>query len=286
MRPTLQLATILWQRASDKYGLPSPTPASLAEFLSEACGVDPESAQALSWGEEVDLKPTEIEEIAETLDLHQELLACLICPTSSEVLEHVLEKVSEECLGLERCSYCVELAQRIKQDSSDRRSLAIDVLEHVLLEDAPSDTESAELTEELIRVYKTLSANAQMRVVAYAHQERMVEIGPPKPTHFSAYLALREKMSAKACQVIDLVAFSPNGLLSYSSISERLQLSALELAAIIEELKAISIAATQDRHTDEPLVDTTTDDQTPLLRISAEALTAWRALVEANRTEN
>lgn len=291
----MHLTTLLAERAASEWNLNDPEPSALAAFISEFCNVSPDKADALVWGEDVELATNELDLLAKIFCLHRDLLACYMQPTTDEMVRHVLSQIAALSLNVDACMVCNHLYAEIedadRKDGPELQDLCFTALYHLTVNDADFDNDEIpgyypgeSLHEDFDRVLSRLPQDAQKRVLAYAYQELAGTVDTRSFSTFSAYSQLRESyLQPLARKVFDLLAASEDGSLPSREVMHTLGLGdgrALgQLArSVHSSLQTLGEHGITIDH--EPLV---VDRRAKRLRLSPEALRAWRALMHTDR---
>lgn len=299
-----RLSTLLAERAEMDYKVPREQLDKVAELLNECAGIGLAEAEAIAWGQQVELTGIEVERIAEVFGFHPELLGLVLNPNppSREVIAHVLERVSENDLNDMACDICEDLGDRVDfltesgGDVEQLEEVCFELLTHLrarTTEEMPESHSDGAFgdpkIEQLIDVVAGLKEDGRKRVLAYAYRELQVlveaEAGAPIG-NMEAYTLLRNALKPLSLAVCDLLARAPDGTLTANKVVEQLNLtsprslSQLErsLSAAVKELNGQGID-----FSDPPLsVERGADGKR--LTLSREALSAWRALLYAEES--
>jgi hypothetical protein len=285
------LAELLSARAREDYEAEVGEPSTLAAFLSELCQLSPAQAEALVWAEEVELDAEALERISSAFALHRDLLGCFLCPTSDEVIEHVLVRIAENELDY-GCPICDELVEQIayyeRLDEHTRTGLCLAVLAHVnsVTETlAPTHADPpAGMPSDLLRVFSSLDPAAQARVLAYAYSELGGAVNDPRPQRNSAYGHLRQRyLTPLARRVFDALAASDEGELSSADLVRELDLAhARALGQLPRSVQRSLSELSRDGHRlEEAPFTVRRRGGERVYRLSSQALESWRALLAA-----
>lgn len=248
---------------------------TIQETIVNQTSITPEQAESLLWGEPVSLSPEESGRLAEEFHLDEDLLSCLLRPTSREILLHVLRsRESDLEPSCEDCSFLLSAFPEL--DSMSRQEIlqmAVDLLEHL----SPYREEPllSPGEENLLDVFRQLDLATQSRVLAYAYSEQAQSVGNSLQILSEQYARLRaEQLSDSSRQILDEIA--KTGELSLDDIAARLHLQPSVILECIGEVKGI----TDNLAIQFPLLINGTD-QEPLYSFSQENLQVWRSLVQA-----
>jgi hypothetical protein len=300
-----RLSTLFAGRAEIHFEIPSSDLDRVATLISESTSIDQERAEALTWGQQVDLSPGELNQLALLFSFHTELLALVLStnPPSREVLLHVLDNVVQNDLNDMTCQICEDLADRVDflNDSSTDVELledvSFDLLEHLIarpdsLTDGPSHEGednpffSDAKMEQLIDTVLSLKEDGRKRVLAYAYRElqALVESEAGAPIgNMEGYSRLREKLKPLPRSVFDLIARSPFGALSAPEVVEALSLSGMRSLGQLERslLSTLQDLSKQGVSFTNPPLKIERKDHSKELSLSVEALSAWQAILHA-----
>jgi hypothetical protein len=296
----MQFSTLLRERADEDYGLGSTTAAELAGFIADNCAIEDPLAEALLWGEPTELAAEQIDALSNVFSLHRDLLACVLRPTSREVIDHVLGDIAANYLNVWQCAECDMLDQRIGErgelDEEGLSSLIIDALAHTnisnveRLEPAGEPIEPPALgsttIDQLIEVAAALDPAAVQRVLAYAHQELAGTVGEREAGRLALCARMRaEHLSPLLRAVFDQLAASPGGTLSTEELVERLGLADRRALGQLERSLSGSLRAMRDAGLQPPsgeiLVIERRGRRISQIALAGEILESWQALLRA-----
>lgn len=295
-RARIELAELIAATANAASGSEIGSQESLIAFVAEACSIEPAAAEALAWGADYDFENDTLDKISSTFALHRDLLACILCPTSDEILDHVLGEIAD--VELDRsCSFCCELAEEISDFDSygfdEQAEICIDLLVHLseasfAASEAPAARQPLSgIGPDLVRVVDQLDPAAQARVLAYAYGELGGGLNDPRPQLSSAYGHLRQQyLTPLARRVFDLLASAGDGQLSSLELVEALGLSdARSLGQLPRSVQRALRDLRRDGHyLDEPPLVVRRHGERRIYSLSDSALEAWRAFLRAERS--
>lgn len=265
-------------------------PGELAYKLSEIAGLDSAQAIRLLSADEVEISDEQIHSIALGLEIHEDVLRCLLAPTSPEISAHVLKNVVSPSLNPEGCAFCDAISIKIHSidllDQEEISGLLLAVLEHLAVQSSPGDCEEevmveSGLSEQLLSVFDSLPSDAQMRVMAAAYNEAG---GRPILNPLGGMHALLSECDSKLLlRALDKLA--ENGTMVESELASQIGVNDAGALQHLTSIWESSLAKIEDLgyHLDpRSLSVTLSSEGERMYSLSSEPAKAWRAIGLAN----
>lgn len=203
-------------------------PEAALEWLAESLGGFERALGVLSGGPR-DLSTRECELISKRLHLDCELLSALARPTSAEVLLHTCRSVFGAHHGAAAgCPVCLSLEQSLaaidESSGQEINEVAARILSHLDVgPEAPVDVAGAERMGLLVGVASSLSAAAQLRLLAAAYEEASRTAHLQPPSLLTVLYRLRDEYMSERCRLaLDCLGRSADGDLSRRELAAQL----------------------------------------------------------------